>query len=509
LNFNIVKNKKASENKSMEPIRLPSEEEIRAVYRQGEDATVVFVGRLIEAVKILAERVQKLEDQIAKNSSNSGKPPSSDGLVKKPKSLRHKSGKKSGGQPGHPGSTLKAVAAPDHYQVHQVKRCHHCQASLEAVEAQGCEKRQVFDVPPMKVEVTEHRAEIKECPICHQTTVGEFPPEVSQPVQYGERLKAQMVYFNQQHFVPLERTAEIIEDLYGQSVSEGTLVEVCNQVAKQVEPLNEACKAELIATEGTVHFDETGGRIEKKLWWLHVACTSLLTHYEAHQKRGSKALDAMGIFPVFKGTAMHDAYRSYFQYESVNNALCNAHHLRDLIFIQEQYQQSWACDMQKLLLEIKDAIETAPPDWASLSPTQIAEFETRYDAVVTAGLEANPLYVPAVPPPKKRGRIKQHPAKNLVDHFKIRKRETLAFMYDFKVPFDNNQAERDLRMVKLKQKVSGCFRSADGARVFCQIRSYISIARKNGQRALDVLQLALTGKPYVPPILQARFNDSA
>ena len=289
-------------------------------------------------------------------------------------------------------------------------------------------------------------------------------------------------------------------------MSEGTLVEVCNQVAKQVEPLNQACKAELIATKGTVHFDETGGRIEKKLWWLHVACTSLLTYYEAHQKRGSQALEAIGIFPVFKGTAMHDAYRSYFQYESVNNALCNAHHLRDLIFIQEQYHQSWTCDMQKLLLEIKDAVEAAPLDWACLSPTQIVDFETRYDAIVMAGLEENPLSVPAIPPPKKRGRIKQHPAKNLVDHFKTRKRETLAFMYDFKVPFDNNQAERDLRMVKLKQKVSGCFRSEDGAKVFCQIRGYISTARKNGQRALDVLQMALMGKPYVPPILQPFFN---
>ena len=157
-------------------MRVPTEEEIRAIYRQGEDATVVFVGSLIEVVKILAGRVQKLEDQSAKNSSNSGKPASSDGLAKKPKSLRHKSGKKSSGQPGHPGSTLKAVAAPDHIQVHQVKRCRHCDVPLEAVEAKGCEKRQAFDVPPVQVEVTEHRAEIKECPICHQTTVGEFQP---------------------------------------------------------------------------------------------------------------------------------------------------------------------------------------------------------------------------------------------------------------------------------------------------------------------------------------------
>jgi transposase len=484
-------------------LRLPSESEIRTAYQQGEEAIIVL---FYESFSKLAERIQELEDQIAKNSNNSGKPPSSDGLKKRPKSLRHHSGKKSGGQPGHPGSTLKFIEQPDHIERHRVKYCRYCRTCLEGVETKGVEKRQVYDVPPTKIEVTEHQAEIKECPSCLQTSSGEFPRGVTQPVQYGERIKAQMVYFNQQHYVPLGRTTEILEDLYGHSVSEGTIVEACNQVARQVEFIYQAVKEELAETEDSAHFDETGGRVEGKLWWLHVVCTTLLTYYVAHPKRGCKALDAMGIFPSFKGTALHDSYRSYFQYENVKHALCNAHHLRDLIFIQEQYQQSWAFDMEKLLLEIKDAVAKALPEHSCLSQAQIAVFEERYDAIVAAGLLANPLPEPALPPPKKRGKMKQHPAKNLVDHFHIRKRETLAYMYDFKVQFDNNQAERDLRMVKLKQKVSGCFRSEDGAIVFCKIRSYISTARKNGQRILDVLQMALTGSPYSPPFLHARIN---
>jgi transposase len=484
----------------MEPIHIPSEEEIGQAYDKGKEAVVVL---FYETFSKLAERIQKLEDQIAKNSSNSGKPPSSDGLKKKPKSLRHKSGKKSGGQPGHPGSTLKMVDNPDHIQIHRIERCQYCHANLERVEASGYERRQVTEVPKPKVEVTEHQAEIKDCPDCHRRSKGEFPVEVSQPVQYGAGIKAQMVYFNQQHHIPLERTVEILEDLYDQTVSEGTIVTACEEAAEQVDGVCQAIKAELSETKGAVHFDETGCRVEKRLWWVHVSCNSLLTFYAAHAKRGCEAVNEIGILPVLKGTAVHDAYRSYFKYPNVLHGLCNAHHLRELVFIDEQYQQAWVLEMKELLLEIKDAVSKAQPEREDLLPGQIIDFEARYDAIIATGYQANPIPVTPDPPPKKRGRRKQHPALNLLDHLQLRKRETLAFMYDFKVPFDNNQAERDIRMVKLKQKVSGCFRSQEGAEAFCKIRSYISTARKNGQRALDVLQLAFTGTPFVPPVLQA------
>jgi transposase len=290
----------------MESFKIPSEAEIRTAYQQGENAVVELFH---ETFSKLAERIQKLEDQVAKNSNNSGKPPSSDGLKKKTKSLRHRSGKKSGGQPGHEGSTLKFVADPDTIETHEVRYCQHCHSNLKEIEPSRYEKRQVFDIPPVEVEVTEHRAEIKECPSCHQINTGTFPEQVSQPVQYGERIKAQMVYFNQQHHVPLERTAEILKDLYGQFVSEGTIVEACKRTARQVETVVQAIKAVLKSTEEPAHFDETGARVDKKLWWLHVVSTSMLTYYGIHPNRGTKAIDAIGILPGFKGTAMHDGYR--------------------------------------------------------------------------------------------------------------------------------------------------------------------------------------------------------
>ena len=330
---------------------MPSREDIHKAYLQGEEAVVALIERTVGQ---LAARVTALEEQAAKNSRNSNKPPSSDGLKKPaPQSLRKRSGKKSGGQPGHKGHTLKAVEHPEHTKVHRVERCAHCQTSLEEIMTSKVEKRQVFDLPEVKVEVTEHQSESKQCPKCGEMTKAEFPAGITEPVQYGPRIKAQAVYFNQNHHIPLERTQEILSDLYEHSPVEATIIAACQETEERVAPVNTAVKAHLIETDEPVHCDETGLRVEGKLHWTHVASTEQATCLEVHPKRGREALDEIGILPQRKGVIVHDGYQSYSQYSDAEHARCNAHHLRELVFIEEQYEQEWAGEMIDLLVEIR------------------------------------------------------------------------------------------------------------------------------------------------------------
>jgi transposase len=483
----------------MEPMRLPTDEEIGGAYDQGKEAVIELFHHTIGQ---LAARLQMIEDRVSKNSHNSGKPPSSDGLSKPaPKSLRKRHGKKSGGQPGHEGHTLKAVRDPDQVQVHQLQHCQHCQASLETVEASAIEKRQVFDLPPMQIEVTEHQAEIKRCPACGNESKASFPDGVTQPVQYGVAVKALAVYLNQYQMIPLERVSEVFADVFGQPLAEGTILEAGQTVAQGVTVVNETVKQHLTKQEAVVHFDETGLHINGKLNWLHSASTAGLTYYAVHAKRGQEAIDAIGILPKLVGKAMHDGWKSYFRYTEPTHALCNAHHLRELTFLSERYPQDWQTELIELLLEIKESVELVSKKQVELSKQQLADFAERYDHLIEQGLATNPPPERDEGQPKKRGRIAKSPPRNLLERLKEHKEAVLAFMYDFKVPFDNNQAERDLRMMKVKMKVSGGFRSDQGAEAFCAVRAYLSTARKNRQRMLHVLRLALDGEPYCPPFV--------
>ena len=465
---------------------------------------------LIDLVEVLLARVQQLEtlvqeqataiqalqDQLAKNSGNSGKPPGSDGLKKpRTRSLRQKTGRKPGGQKGHQGHTLRMSDKPDHIEPHHLDQCPHCQGDLSSISPSGYARLQVFDVPPVRLEVTEHQAEIKGCPHCRITVQAEFPPEVTHPVQYGSRLKAQASYLNNYHFIPHARTVELFGDFYGHTPAPALVKEANQAVETGSEPALAAIYDQLIQAE-VEHFDESGLRVAGQTQWLHVAGTEALTYYQVHPKRGQEAMRDIGILPNFNGRAVHDHWPSYQTFDNCDHAYCNAHHLRELQFVTDQYQQPWAQQMAQLLLDIKAEVDQTALVADALAPERITHFEQRYDDILQQGFQAN--LPPTDPPPKQRGRPKQSPPKNLLDRLDQHKPEVLAFMYDFRIPFDNNLAERDVRMVKVKQKVSGAFRTEQGAKTFCAIRSYISTVRKQGGNIIDAIQDAINGNPFMP-----------
>lgn len=456
------------------------------MYARGEEAVIELVEGLEEKLGKLEERIEALEGKDKKNSSNSSKPPSGDGFGKKTKSLRTKSQKKTGGQIDHPGSTLEWSTDVDVVSEHKVEQCHECGTSLAIEPVQTVWARQVYDIPPIELKVHEHRVEVKNCPHCGVKNQAEFPPFANSVVQYGPRLKSMMVYLMEGQLLPAARTCEVLSDIVGVSVSEATLFNTRSQCFEQLAPIANTIQAAIIDSH-VVHFDETGMRVNGKLWWLHVACTDGLTYYFVHQKRGGEAIDEMGILPTFEGKAIHDGWKSYQQY-NCEHFLCNAHHLRELMFIWEQYQQAWAMGMLILLGSIKSIVDEARTAQTPLTEDVLQAFQTRYQTILAEGLAVNP---PPTPPPtrhrrKSGGRPKQSPARNLLNRLQNQQVSVLGFMSDFNVPFDNNQAERDVRMVKLKQKISGTFRSQSGAQMFCRIRGYISTLRKQGIRDFQV-----------------------
>ncbi len=437
--------------------------------------------------------IKELRDRLGKDSHNSNKPPSSDGLKKKPVTLRTRSGRKSGGQRGHRGRTLELSDSPKDVVVHAPSSCTSCGADLNQIPATIKERRQVFDIPPTELECIEHRAHSKCCPNCGEETSGSFPAGVENVVQYGPRFNAAMLYMTSYQLVPTGRVREMAEDLFGASISEGTLYNLLDRASNVIAPLEVEIKNALTKSAVT-HHDETGARVNGSLHWIHVVCSLMLTVYSCNKHRGKVAMESMGILSKLIGTALHDGWKPYFQY-SCNHALCNVHHLRELQAIFEQYGQKWAADMIGVLLDAKAAVEKAVrEDRDCVHPLILCRLEKRYRNAIDAGHRANPPPEPT----GKRGRTKRSPGGNLVRRLDDFQKETLAFLYDFRVPFDNNLAERDIRMMKVKLKVSGCFRTEGGADAFCRIRGYISTMRKQGHNAFSVLMSVCEGKPTRP-----------
>jgi transposase len=457
---------------------MTPEEELLELRQENKDLHERLAQR-DELIAQLQQRVQALEERLAKDSHNSHLPPSSDRFVRQPKSLRKKSGKKAGGQQGHKGATLMWHACPDEVIVHAVTCCDHCQHDLQAVKPLQIERRQVVDVPAPRLLVQEHQAERKQCPDCQQITAAAFPAGVDAPIQYGMRVGAIAVYLIHQQLLPWARACEVLSDLLGVQISEGTLASLIERCAQNLGEVEEHIKDALVRAD-VLHQDETGLHVKGMRYWMHVACTAQLTHYAVHPKRGKEALDAIGILPRFQGTSVHDGWRSYFLY-ACRHALCLVHVLRELTFLAEEQRLEWAADLKALLLEMKDATDQAREQGlATLHPLEVQDWQAQFLALVAHADATTPT---AQAPPGTKGRVKQSAARNGLPRLIGDQEAVLAFLHRLVVPFDNNQAERDVRMVKVQQKVSGSFRSEAGATAFCRIRGYLSTLRKEARRS--------------------------
>jgi len=445
----------------------------------------------------LRDENRRLWERLAKDSHNSSKPPSSDGLAKpQPKSLRRKSGRSTGGQKGHQGRTLRMVENPDRTLVHSVEHCEHCGRLMADRPVDRLDRRQVFDLPEPRLEVVEHLGEIRTC-ACGHVNRAAFPPEAAAPVQYGPRVRSVALYLKDYQLLPFERLSETMRDLFAcDTFSQGTLANFSAAGSRQLEPIDRLIREQAISA-AVAGFDETGMRAGGRLHWLHVVSTKWLSWYFAHPRRGSVAMDEAGVLPAFKGRAMHDFWEPYLKYDC-EHAFCGAHLLRELTFLWEVQNQVWAKDMIEQLLAVKAAVDGACDCGLAALPAERTDvFRTCYLEIIARGYVENPV-AKAVSQNRRRGRRKQTKARNLLDRFRDHPDEILAFMYDFNVPFDNNLSERDLRMMKLRQKISGTFRSPDALLAFCRIRTYVATARKNGLGALEALRQMVAGKPFLP-----------
>ena len=453
-----------------------------------------LIRTLVAKVNQLSALVEQLQARLSKDSHNSSKPPSSDGLAKKTRSLRVCSGRKPGGQDGHPGTTLKRSQHVDKVIDPPLpERCQSCGTSLEGTESEVVESRQVFDIPVGNYQVTEHRTRQLRCS-CGQWHHSDFAEGVTQAVQYGPNVRALAVYMTHGQLLPLARSAQLIEQLYGLRVSPGTVQAWIEQASATLVPQVDRIAQALIETP-VAHADESGLRVAASLHWLHTVASEKYTWYGVHPNRGMLAMAEHGILPKRLGTLVHDCWKPYWQLDCVH-ALCNAHLLRELTFLHETTSQRWPQRMIECLLAARDRCEAArQAGAAALSPGQIRRIFKRYMRIVIQSQRRNPS---ATRHSKQRGRIKQSATFNLLRRLHEHADEVLRFVTDLRVPFTNNLGERAIRMPKVKQKISGCFRTLEGAWDFCINRSYLDTLHKQRHNLFEALRQTFMGRPPAP-----------
>ena len=447
-----------------------------------------------KAIEKLSRENLELRARLGMNSRNSSKPPSSDGYEKPaPKSRRVRSGKKPGKQPGDPGHHLAQRVDPDATKVHPPHTCEKCGKDLFDAVVTGVIVRQVFDLPPVALFCTEHQAERRHCS-CGTETTGAFPAEATAPACYGPALRAYVCYLVTRQHTAVARVAEQLRDTYGAPISTATIISMVKEGAAMLEEFLAQVR-DLLRDADVVHADETGLRVEAALAWVHAVSTQDLTLYHLDEKRGTDAMDAMGVIDHLRGVLVHDGWSSYRSYENLTHQLCNAHHLRELEAAGSTEGQSWATDMATLLSDSwQRVLEAKGAGRHALSDEVLAEVHENYKSIIAAGHVANP----PVAPNAKRGRTKRTKAHNLLLRLDAYQDDVLRFATDFAVPFDNNLAERDVRMVKIAQKISGGLRSTEGAEAFLALRSYLSTAAKQGMNRLEALQRLFNGDTWMP-----------
>ncbi|MGH2862054.1 MAG: IS66 family transposase [Solirubrobacteraceae bacterium] len=463
--------------------------------RLGRDELVALVIELRVVVEAQRAQIVELNARLSANSRNSSRPGSMDGFSKpasdsaqsRKRSLRRSSGKKQGGQDGHDGTRLECVQIPDRVVEHPPVRCDGCGRDLAGAESvEGGESRQVFDVPPVRALVTvEHVSTSRRCE-CGQVSCGSFPVGVSAPTQYGPGVRALGVYLHVFQHLPYDRACQALSDMIGAAVSSGTLAGWVSAAAGGLTDFDERLRL-LLVSQPVCHFDETGARIAGRLGWVHSASTATLTRYTAHKRRGQEAIDHAGVLSGFRGIAVHDGWAPYRNYTECEHGLCNVHHLRELQAAIEA-GHLWPVAMSCLLMDTKTLVEAAVAASRNrLSEKALCELADSYQTIIGMGHDEHPATT-----------AKKTKAHNLLLRLERHQGDVLRFAYDFHAPFSNNQAEQDIRMVKLQQKISGCWRTQDGATRFLTIRSYLSTARKHGLRPIDVLSRLAAGQPWLP-----------